>query len=116
MLVTVEYLIEPENASEFAIRMQGIRQQRLQNGVLRWGLFVDIEEPTLYREVYLEESWEAHLRQHERVTAHEQEVAEFAYALHVGPDKPKVNHLLLCDEQAMTVRDTDRPPHPDEDV
>lgn len=116
VLVTVEYRIEPENAIEFGIRMQAVRQQRLQNGVLRWGLFVDIEEPSLYREVYLEESWEAHLRQHERVTAHEQEVAEFAYALHVGPEKPKVNHLLLCDDQAMPVPDsTDRPPHPDDE-
>ena len=115
VLVTVEYRIEPENATEFGIRMQAVRQQRLQNGVLRWGLFVDIEEPALYREVYLEESWEAHLRQHERVTGHEQELAEFAYALHVGPERPKVTHLLLCEDQPSATIDTDRPPHQEDD-
>jgi MFS family permease len=111
VLVTVEYQVEPENAQEFNLRMQSVRQQRLQAGVLRWGLFVDIEEPTLFREVYLEESWEAHLRQHDRVTAHEQEVAEFAYALHVGPEKPKVNHLLLCDDQTLVA--DENPPLPE---
>ena len=98
VLVTVEYRVPEEDGPEFRQRMQAVRGQRLQNGVLRWGLFVDIEEPTLYREVYLEESWEAHLRQHERVTAHERDVAERAYSLHRGPAKPKVHHLLLCDE------------------
>ena len=98
VLITVEYNIPQENGEEFRQRMIPVKQQRLQNGVLRWGLFVDIEVPTLYREVYLEESWEAHLRQHERVTAHEQEVAEYAYSLHLGPEMPKVRHLLLCDD------------------
>jgi len=98
VLVTVEYRIEENQGAEFRSRMQAVKQQRLQNGVLRWGLFQDIEEPAHYREVYLEESWEAHLRQHERVTAHEQEVAEYAYSLHQGPDLPKVTHLLLSDD------------------
>lgn len=98
VLVTVEYRVNLEDADEFRRRMRGVKEQRLQNGVLRWGLFVDIEEPTLFREVYLEESWEAHLRQHERVTAHEQEVAQYAYSLHKGEEMPKVHHLLLCDD------------------
>jgi hypothetical protein len=98
VLVTVEYTIAEDQGEEFRKRMQAVKQQRLQNGVLRWGLFQDIEEPAFYREVYLEESWEAHLRQHERVTSHEQEVAQYAYSLHQGSELPKVTHLLLSDD------------------
>ncbi len=98
VLVTVEYTVPPEHALEFRQRMEPIKRQRLQNGVLRWGLFVDLENPNLFREVYLEQDWESHLRQHERVTADEQEVAMKAYCLHAGEEMPKVTHLLLCDD------------------
>lgn len=97
VLVTVEYKVRLDEAEEFRQAMQGLKEQRLQNGVLRWGLFVDIEDPELYREVYLEETWEAHLRQHERVTTYELELARKAYAFHRGEESPRVQHLLLCD-------------------
>ena len=42
--------------------------------------------------------WDAHLRQHERVTASEWEEAEKAYRLHAGPEMPKVFHYFLCDD------------------
>lgn len=97
VLVEVRYVIMPEVAPEFRAAMQELKVLRLQNGVLRWGLFVDMEAPTLYREVYLEESWSAHLRHHERVTVYETEVAERAYRYHSGPGLPEVRHLLYCD-------------------
>jgi MFS family permease len=100
VLVTVEYNIPPQHAQEFCQRMQGLKLHRLQNGVLRWGLFVDLENPRLYREVYLEECWEAHLRQHERVTAQEWEEAEKAYRLHEGDEMPRVTHLFMVDDLA----------------
>lgn len=98
VMVTVEYDIPAEHVEEFRQRMQVLKRFRLQNGVLRWGLFVDLENPRLFREVYLEESWDAHLRQHERVTATEWEHAEKAYRLHAGPEMPKVYHYYLCDD------------------
>ena len=103
VLVTVEYRIEPENAQEFNLRMQSVRQQRLQNGVLRWGLFVDIEEPTLFREVYLEESWEAHLRQHERVTTQDRELTEAASSCQVEGHAAEVGHWLDAQSYAEEV-------------
>lgn len=96
VLVTVEYFVAEENRDEFRRRMAVIRTQRLGNGVLRWGLFEDLEQPGAFREVYLEESWSAHLRQHERVTAYEAQEAAKAYRLHEGPEMPRVAHLLMC--------------------
>ena len=98
VLVTVEYKVRLDQAEDFRNAMKALKEQRLQNGVLRWGLFVDIENPELYREVYLEETWEAHLRHHDRVTRYEMEIAAKAYAYHVGEAMPEVQHLLLCEE------------------
>ena len=98
MLITVEYEIAPEDASEFRQNLARLKQFRMQNGVLRWGIFVDIENPTLYREIYMEESWSAHLRHHQRVTQQEEDLAQKVYRLHRGPEGPKVTHLALCDE------------------
>lgn len=99
VLVTVEYQIDPVEAAEFREAAEKLRTFRYQNGVLQWGIFVDIADPTKYREVYLEESWGAHLRQHERVTAYETEVASKVYAFHKGPTMPPVFHYAYCNDR-----------------
>lgn len=99
VLVTVDYTIEPEKALAFRQTMREIRMLRFQNGVLTWGLFVDMADPTQYREVYLEESWAAHLRQHERVTHQDQLLSEAACTCQVEGQGPAVVHWL--DAQAF---------------
>jgi MFS family permease len=96
VLVTVEYQIEPRDASAFRQAAQALQAFRLQNGAMRWGLFVDIADPTRYREVYLEEDWGSHLRQHERVSTYETEVASKVYAFHRDPEMPPVTHYAHC--------------------
>ena len=99
ILVTVEYQIDPIDAEAFREAAEGLRTFRMQNGVLQWGIFVDIADPTKYREVYLEESWGSHLRQHERVSAFETETAARVYAFHRGPGDAPVFHYAFCDQR-----------------
>jgi hypothetical protein len=40
------------------------------------------------------ESWAEHLRQHERVTAEDREAEQRARAFHLGPEPPKITHLI----------------------
>jgi MFS family permease len=96
VLVTVEYQIEADDAAAFRAAAENLRAFRYQNGVLQWGIFVDIADPSKYREVYIEENWGSHLRQHERVTAYETEVASKVYAFHKGPTMPPVFHYAYC--------------------
>ncbi|MBT9583956.1 MFS transporter [bacterium] len=98
IMVAVEYDIATQDSANFIQAMEKIRRIRYRNGVLRWGLYVDLANPTLFREVYLEESWAAHLRQHERVTTYEAEVAQHAYNYHRGESSPLVFHYGYCDE------------------
>jgi len=97
VLVTVDYRIDPANAEAFRAAMDKLRVLRLQHGVLRWGLFVDLADPSRYQEVYLEESWGAHLRQHERVTAHEEALGREAYQYHLGPGDAPVKHFVYTE-------------------
>ena len=96
VLVTVEYQIDPKDASAFRQAAETLRAFRYQNGAVQWGIFVDIADPTKYREVYMEEDWGSHLRQHERVTAYETEVASGVYAFHRGHGMPPVIHYAYC--------------------
>ena len=99
ILVTVEYQIDAQDAPAFREAAEKLRTFRYQNGVLQWGIFVDIADPTKYREVYIEENWGAHLRQHERVTSYETEVASKVYAYHRGPTMPPVFHYAYCNQR-----------------
>ena len=99
ILVTVEYNVAPEHAREFVDAMEKIRRIRLRNGVLTWGIYQDLANPSQFREVYLEENWASHLRQHERVSAYEAEVAAHAYKFHRGERLPLVYHYGYCDER-----------------
>jgi MFS family permease len=94
VLVTVEYCIPPEQAREFGHAMCDMRRLRRRDGAMRWGLFVDVAEPSRYLETFLVESWAEHLRQHERVTAADRAVEERARAFHRGDAPPRVSHLI----------------------
>lgn len=109
VLVTVLYEIDPEDGPAFRAAAEKLRAFRHQNGVLQWGIFVDIAEPSKYREVYLEENWGSHLRQHERVTAYETEVASKVYAFHKGPEMPLVFHYAYCDTEFPNERAIETP-------
>jgi len=105
VLVTVDYTIEAEKAVAFRQAMREVRLLRFQNGVLNWGLFVDMADPTQYREVYLEESWAAHLRQHERVTHQDQLLTEAACSCQSDDVGPAVVHWLDAQAYAEEVED-----------
>lgn len=96
VLVTVEYQIDPKDAADFRRAAEVLRAFRYQNGAVQWGIFVDIADPTKYREVYMEEDWGSHLRQHERVTQYETEVAARVYAFHRNLGMPPVTHYAYC--------------------
>lgn len=97
IMVTVDYEVYPEDAEEFVEAMQRIRRLRYRGGVMRWSLYEDMEDPNIFHEVYVEENWAAHLRQHERVSCYEEEVAKLAFRFHRGDATPKVRHLAFCE-------------------
>jgi MFS family permease len=94
VLVTVDYEIDPERASEFVAAMEGMKRIMKRDGAVRWGLFVDPAKPSSYFETFLVESWAEHMRQHARVTREDRTVQDYARSFHVGAEPPIVRHLV----------------------
>ncbi len=116
VLVTVEYLIAAEESREFAQVMRAMRQQRLRDGALRWGLFHDPATPAKYLETFIVESWAEHMRQHERVTVTDRVIENRALAFHIGDKPPIVSHLISAyslddetDEETLLNSDQTKP-------
>jgi MFS family permease len=97
VLVTVEYLIDPERADEFADAMRDFERILRRNGATRWGLFADPARPGRYLETFLVESWAEHLRQHARVTNEDRSVNDRVRSFHTGDAPPVVTHLVAED-------------------
>src|ERR1700704_1506539 len=74
VMVTIEYRIRSNRRAEFVAAMQSVRQMRRRNGAYFWQLVHDSEDPTLFVEVFMDESWIEHLRQHERASVADREI------------------------------------------
>lgn len=69
VLVTVTYLVQPEAQDRFTDAMRTVERLRRRTGARRWDLWRDVANPNSYVESFVVESWDEHLRQHQRVTA-----------------------------------------------
>ncbi|MDT7806537.1 MAG: hypothetical protein QOJ70_350 [Acidobacteriota bacterium] len=94
VLVTVEYVIDPARAAEFARAMQDVKRILRRDGATRWGLFADTARPGRYLETFLIESWGEHMRQHARVTNEDRAAEERARSFHLSDSPPVVTHLI----------------------
>jgi hypothetical protein len=96
VLVTVEYLIAPERSRDFKSAMRALGRVRSRDGAMRWGLFHDTANPGRFFETFIVESWNEHLRQHERVTVADREVENQARSFQIGGKPPIVSHLIYA--------------------
>ncbi|MDP1660940.1 MAG: MFS transporter, partial [Phycisphaerales bacterium] len=96
VVITVEYIVEPENAEAFRRAMGPVSVTRYRDGAISWVLSQDIEDPRRWLEIFMAESWAEHLRQHDRVTKADQCLQEAARKFHVGPGRPVVRHAIAA--------------------
>jgi MFS family permease len=94
VLVTLEYRVAEENADAFAEAMRKVGRVRRRTGARRWGLFRDPAEPSRFLETFVVDSWEEHLRQHQRVTATDRRVEDEARALAEDSGEPRATHYV----------------------
>jgi MFS family permease len=93
VLVTVEFIITPEQEAAFLEAMDHLRQSRRRTGATRWELYRDGDRPDRFVEIFSVPSWEEHLRQHSgRLTATDREVEEAALGFSDPP--AQAQHLL----------------------
>jgi len=92
--VLVEYEIPPENRDKFVRQMRAIRRIRQRNGAYSWSLHEDINQPGVFIETFMDDSWHDHLRRRLRLTAADRAAQDSVNALQVVPGEPKVRQLL----------------------
>jgi MFS family permease len=98
VLVTIEYLVAPENFERFRLLMRQLRERRLRDGARRWRLYQDAQQLERFLELFRLDSWGEHLRQHERTTVADKELEALALEMHQGPGRPKVTHYFGLEE------------------
>jgi hypothetical protein len=83
--------VDADKAAAFLKAINGYGRIRRRDGGYRWGIYRDMENPDLYLETFLVDSWAEHLRQHERSTRADREVTEQVQSYTRG--EPTVRHL-----------------------
>ena len=94
VMVTVEYQIDPQDATGFHAVMEETRRARLRQGALSWGLFRDTAVPGRYIEYFLDESWVEHQRRLERFTIADAGLRERRLAFHRHTELPQVQRFI----------------------
>jgi MFS family permease len=93
VMVTVEFVVTPEQQPAFLQAMEQLRRSRRRTGASRWELYRDGDRPDRFVEMFSVPSWEEHERQHEgRLTAADKAIEETALAFSDPPTRAE--HLL----------------------
>lgn len=94
VVITIQYLIDPEDQDAFLDVMAESRRSRLRNGALSWGLLTDTADPRRRTEYFVDASWVEHLRRVGRMTAADARLRERRAALHRGDTPPILTRHL----------------------
>ncbi len=95
VVVTIEYLIDPERSNDFRRLMRVSRRSRLRQGALSWDLLHDLNVPGRYVEYIVDHSWTEHLRRFDRVTADDVAVRERKLGFHIAGEPPVVTRYAV---------------------
>jgi hypothetical protein len=94
VLVSVEYHAVEGHAEEMVAALEAARFSRRRTGATSWRVWQDAADPSRVVEQFVVASLEEHLRQHERVTVHDQDRFDKVQALTDPKHATKVTHWL----------------------
>jgi MFS family permease len=94
VMVSIIYRIDAGSRTEFVAAMQDVREMRRRNGAYFWQLFHDSEDPARFVEVFMDESWIEHLRQHERASVADRDILDRAKRFLVPGESTHSSHWL----------------------
>jgi hypothetical protein len=94
VLVTVEYLPDPNHTARFLALMATLAAERRRDGAWGWSLQEDAARPGLWLETFREGDWTAHLRHHGRVTEADRAVQDAIATLMRDGTAALVRHYL----------------------
>jgi hypothetical protein len=96
--VSIDYHIDPQDYAAFTKAIHQLRDVRLRDGAIRWGVYQDASDPGHMNETFITESWLEYLRQRERFTASDREIRDRVWSLHRGGEPPRISHMFYANE------------------
>lgn len=107
VMIMIDYRVPPSSVAAFSTAIEALGTTRRRDGAYAWGVFQDTEAPERFVEYFVVESWVQHMRQHHRVSRADEDLQSAVRALHLGPDAPRVSHLLALGQPPVPVVPTD---------
>jgi MFS family permease len=98
--VLIDYDIDPEDYNDFVHAIHELKDVRLRDGAMRWGIFQDANDPRHLNETFVMESWIDYLRQRERFTASDLTIRDRVVSFHRGQEPPRITHTIYAKERA----------------
>jgi MFS family permease len=96
--VSIQYRIHVEDYDSFTRAIHALRDVRLRDGAIRWGVFQDVNDPGHFDETFVVESWMDYLRQRERFTASDSQIRDKVWSFHQGEEPPRISHMIYARE------------------
>jgi MFS family permease len=96
--ISIEYRIPIDCYADFTRAIHELRDVRLRDGAVRWGIYRDADDPAHLNETFIMESWLDYLRSRERTTTADAAIRERVIALHRGDGPPRVTHQIYARE------------------
>jgi len=96
--ISIHYRVPAENYAEFTHAIHQLRNVRLRDGAIRWGIYRDATDPEHLNETFIMESWLDFLRSRERITAADEAIRARVRALHHDDDPPRTTHQIYAKE------------------
>jgi MFS family permease len=98
--ILIDYFVDPEDYNAFVHAIHELKDVRLRDGAIRWGIFQDADDPRHLNETFVMESWIDYLRQRERFTASDRTVLDRVISLHHSDQPPRITHTIYAKERA----------------
>lgn len=98
VLVSIQYRIREEDYKEFTQAIHKMRDVRMRDGAIRWGVYQDTADPKQMLETFVVESWIEYLRQRERLTTSDRMIRDHLLTFHQGDGPPKTSHMIYARE------------------
>ncbi|HLJ17074.1 MAG TPA: MFS transporter [Bryobacteraceae bacterium] len=98
VLITIDYRVDLADYGQFTHAIHQLRDVRLRDGAIRWGIFQDVNQPERLVETFVVESWLEFLRQRERMTASDRLIRDEVRKFHKGNSEPVVSFMMYARE------------------
>jgi MFS family permease len=94
IVITIEYMIRPEDEVEFLATMAERRRVRRRDGARHWTLLRDLANPEIWIERYHTPTWLDYVRHNERITQADARIGDRLRELHCGNEPPRVHRMI----------------------